>query len=72
MAYLQGEAIKIDTSTLSKMIGTKVEYLLKKDVNCYCQFGSRRGTITEIARRQVNLGNGEFYPFSSIQEMVKL
>ena len=65
---LKGEQIKIDTPTLRKLIGKKVEYLLKRD----SLYSSRRGTITDIIRRQVDLGNGDYIPFDSIKEIVLL
>jgi hypothetical protein len=72
MAYLQGEQIKIDTPTLKKMVGTKVEYLLERDIDKSGRgcFSPHYGIITEVIRRQVDLGNGCHEPFSSIREMV--
>lgn len=69
MGYLQGEQIKIDTPTLNKMIGVKVEYLLKRDISKF-NISPRYGVVTEIIRRQVDLGNGCHEPFSAIQEIV--
>jgi hypothetical protein len=72
MAYLNGEQIKIDTPTLKKMVGTKVEYLLKRDIDKSGRgyFSPHYGIITEVIRKQVDLGNGCPEPFSSIREMV--
>lgn len=72
MALLNGEQIKIDTPTLKKMIGVKVEYLLERDIDKSGRgyFNHRYGIITDVVRRQVDLGNGCYEPFSSIREMV--
>lgn len=72
MAYLKGEQIKINTPTLKKMIGTKVEYLLERDIDKSGRgfYSPNIGVITEIIRKQVDLGNGCFEPFRSIREMV--
>ena len=63
---LKGEHIKIDTPTIKKHIGRKVEYLLNRD------YTSRKGVITEIIRKQVNFGNSEFDPLNTIREIVLL
>jgi hypothetical protein len=72
MAYLKGEQVKIDTPTLKKMVGTKVEYLLERDIDKTGRgyFSPNKGTITEIIRKQVDFGNGCPEPFSSIREIV--
>ncbi len=72
MSYLKGEPIKIDTPTLKKMVGTKVEYLLERDIDKSGRghYRSCYGVITEVIRRQVDFGNGCPEPFSSIRELV--
>ncbi len=72
MAYLKGEQVKIDTPTLRKMIGTKVQYLLERDIDKTGRgyFSPHIGVITEIIRKQVDFGNSSHEPFSSIREIV--
>lgn len=72
MAYLDGKQIKIDTPTLKEMIGQKVQYLLERDIDKTGRgyFFPRLGCITEIVNKQVDLGYGNFEPFSSIREII--
>lgn len=72
MAYLSGEQININTPTLKKMIGVKVQYLLERDIDKSGRgyFKPRFGIITEVIRRQVDLGDGCPEPFKSIREIV--
>ena len=72
--YLEGEQIKIDTPTLKKMIGTKVKYLLERDIDKSGRgyYSPKEGTITEIIRKQVDFGNTDFVSFSQIREIVSI
>ena len=71
---LKGQHIKVDTPTLIKMIGKKVDYLLEKDIDKSGRgyFIPRKGTITEVYRKHVDFGNGDFTSFSSIREIILL
>ena len=72
MSYLKGEQIKIDTPTIKKMIGKKVIYLLEKDIDKSGRgyFSPRTGTITEVYRKHIDFGNGDFIYFSQVKEIV--
>jgi hypothetical protein len=74
MEYLQGEKIKIDAPTLRKMVGVKVKYLLKRDIDKSGRgyFFPNYGTIAEVKGNNVDLGNGCLESFSSIKEIVLL
>lgn len=64
MNYLEGEHLKIDTPTLRKNKGKKVKYLVKG-------WGEARyGTIEDVIKKQVDLGNMDYIPFDRIVEIV--
>ena len=66
MHYIHGDHLKIDTPTLRKHMGKKVQYRLKSS----WIWDIRAGEIGEIIRKQVDLGNMDFIPFDKIAEMV--
>ena len=71
MAYLEGHQVKIDTPSLKDLIGRKVNYLLKRDIDHSGRgyFKSFPGTITEIYRKHIDFGNGELVSFSQVKEI---
>jgi hypothetical protein len=74
MEYLEGEHIKIDTKILKELVGSKVKYLRECDIDKTGRgyFFPRFGTISEIFRKHIVFENGDFEPFSSMREIVKL
>ncbi len=73
--YITGELITINTPTLKKLIGKKVKYHLKKDIDRsgrgYISDPSF-GIISEIMNKEIGFEDGNFYHFSQIVEMVLL
>lgn len=57
---MEKNEIKIDTPTLKKLMGTKVKYKVTTSSWVY------HGTITDIIRKQVDFGNGDYIPFKRI------
>lgn len=70
---LIGKQIPITVPALKKLIGTKVNYLLNRDIDRSGRgcFFPQKGTITEIYRRHVDFGNGELMAFSQINEIAE-
>lgn len=71
MKHLKGTAIPVTTVDLKTKVGTKVNYILKSDIDYSGRWSPRinAGTIAEIYRRHVDFGNGCLEPFSSIVEL---
>ncbi len=67
MPKLTGEQLKITTPILRKNLNKRVQFILK---NGKGEYTPAFGTITEIVRKQVDLGGSDFIPFNQIVEMV--
>ena len=61
---LIGPPLKIDTPTIRKHIGKKVEYILTKSPFIKCT-----GTIIDIIRKQIDFGNSDYIPFDKIKQI---
>ncbi len=64
---IPGEKLKLDTPTLRKHIGKKAVYVLKARGWALIQ-----GTINDVVKRQVDLGNMDYIPFDRIKEIYLL
>ena len=68
--YLDGESVSINNATLKKMIGTRVYYVLHRDIDRTGRGYWRKqvGTIERVHGRNVSLDDEWLY-FSQIMEM---
>lgn len=68
--YLNGEPVEINTPSLRKVVGKKVEYLRKVEVTRRGIGSSIISVIESVERKNIFFKNGDTYHFSQIAEIV--
>lgn len=70
--YLEGNHVEIMSKPLKKFKGSKVKYLLERDIDKSGRgfYSPNVGTITHVEKKHVDFGNGDYIHFSAIREII--